>query len=97
MEYRNLGRTGLKVSEICLGTMTFGLYTDEAEADRMLGLSLDAGLNFVDTANAYIGGKSETIHELGRMLGRYVLQFRCSAEVGYAPCCIPLVSHSKHR
>lgn len=67
MEYRNLGRTGLKVSEICLGTMTFGLYTDEAEADRMLGLTIDAGVNFIDTANAYIGGKSETI--LGNTLG----------------------------
>lgn len=67
MEYRNLGRTGLKVSEICLGTMTFGLYTDEAEADRMLGLSMDAGVNFIDTANAYIGGKSEKI--LGNILG----------------------------
>jgi aryl-alcohol dehydrogenase-like predicted oxidoreductase len=68
MEYRNLGRTGLKVSEICLGTMTFGLYTDEAEADRMLGLTIDAGVNFIDTANAYIGGKSETI--LGNILGK---------------------------
>jgi len=67
MEYRSLGRTGLKVSEICLGTMTFGLYTEEAEADRMLGLSMDAGVNFIDTANAYIGGKSETI--LGNTLG----------------------------
>ncbi|MDA0349264.1 MAG: aldo/keto reductase [Verrucomicrobia bacterium] len=67
MEYRNLGRSGLKVSEICLGTMTFGLYTDEAEADRMLGLSIEAGVNFIDTANAYIGGKSETI--LGNILG----------------------------
>jgi aryl-alcohol dehydrogenase-like predicted oxidoreductase len=67
MEYRNLGRSGLKVSEICLGTMTFGLYTDQAEADRMLGLSIDAGVNFIDTANAYIGGKSETI--LGNTLG----------------------------
>ncbi|QXD22715.1 aldo/keto reductase [Opitutia bacterium ISCC 51] len=68
MEYRNIGRTGLKVSEICLGSMTFGLYTDETEADRMLGLSIDAGVNFVDTANAYIGGKSETI--LGNIMGK---------------------------
>lgn len=68
MEYRNLGRTGLKVSELCLGTMTFGLYTDETEADRMIGLSQDAGLNFIDTANAYNGGKSETI--LGKTLGK---------------------------
>ena len=69
MEYRNLGRCGLKVSEICLGAMTFGLYTDEAEADKMLGLSMDAGVNFIDTANAYNGGKSETI--LGNILGNH--------------------------
>ena len=68
MEYRNLGRTGLKVSEICLGTMTFGLYTEESEADKMLGLSIDAGVNFVDTANTYISGKSETI--LGNVMGK---------------------------
>jgi aryl-alcohol dehydrogenase-like predicted oxidoreductase len=67
MQYRNLGRTGLKVSEICLGTMTFGSYTDQAEADRMLGLAIDAGVNFVDTANAYTQGKSEEI--LGTVLG----------------------------
>ena len=47
--------------------MTFGLYTDEAEADRMLGLAIDAGVNFFDTANAYNGGKSEQI--LGNILG----------------------------
>jgi aryl-alcohol dehydrogenase-like predicted oxidoreductase len=68
MEYRNLGRSGLKVSEISLGTMTFGLYTDEAEANRILGLSIEAGVNFIDTANAYSGGKSETI--LGNILGQ---------------------------
>ena len=68
MEYRNLGRSGLKVSEICLGTMTFGLYTDKAEADRMVGLSMDAGINFIDTADAYVGGKSETI--LGQVLNK---------------------------
>ena len=67
MQYRNLGRTGLKVSEICFGTMTFGLYTDESEADHMLGLTMDAGVNFIDTANSYIEGKSEEI--LGSILG----------------------------
>ena len=67
MQYRNLGRTGLKVSEICLGTMTFGRYTDEMEADRMIGLAMDAGVNFIDTANTYIEGKSEEI--LGNVLG----------------------------
>ena len=52
MNYRRMGRTGLKVSELSLGTMTFGTYTDISEAERMLGLSFDAGLNFIDTADA---------------------------------------------
>jgi aryl-alcohol dehydrogenase-like predicted oxidoreductase len=67
MEYRRLGRTGLKVSEICLGTMTFGHGADQAEAERILGVALDAGCNFIDTANAYNGGVSETM--LGKALG----------------------------
>lgn len=67
MEYRRLGRTGLKVSEICLGTMTFGHGADQAEADRIVATSLDAGVTFFDTANAYNAGVSETM--LGKALG----------------------------
>lgn len=61
MQYRNLGRAGLKVSEICLGTMTFGNGADQAEATRMVGAAFDAGVNFFDTANSYVGGVSETM------------------------------------
>ena len=61
MEYRRMGRSGLKVSEICLGTMTFGHGTDQGEATRMVDLALDEGVNFFDTANAYGGGQSETM------------------------------------
>ncbi len=61
MDYRNLGRAGLKVSEICLGTMTFGNGADQAEASRMVALALDSGLTFIDTANSYVGGTSETM------------------------------------
>ena len=61
MDYRRLGRAGLKVSEICLGTMTFGNGADQDEADRMVGTALDAGVNFFDTANSYVGGVSETM------------------------------------
>ncbi len=69
MEYRRLGRSGLKVSEICLGTMTFGNGADDAEAARMVGAAFDAGVNFFDTANSYVGGVSETM--LGKaMKGR---------------------------
>jgi len=61
MEYRNLGRAGIKVSEICLGTMTFGNGADQDEATRMVHAALDGGVNFIDTANAYVWGKSEAM------------------------------------
>jgi aryl-alcohol dehydrogenase-like predicted oxidoreductase len=61
MEYRRLGRAGLKVSELCLGTMTFGNGAGQAEASRMVGTAIDAGVNFFDTANSYVGGVSETM------------------------------------
>jgi aryl-alcohol dehydrogenase-like predicted oxidoreductase len=67
MEYRRLGSSGLKVSEICLGTMTFGHGTDAAEAERIVHTSLDAGVTFFDTADGYSDGVSETM--LGRALG----------------------------
>ena len=66
MDYRRMGRSGLKVSEICLGTMTFGHGADEAEAGRILDACLDAGVNFIDTANSYNGGATESI--LGNIL-----------------------------
>jgi aryl-alcohol dehydrogenase-like predicted oxidoreductase len=61
MEYRNLGRAGLKVSEICLGTMTMGNGADQAESSRMVDVALAAGVNFFDTANSYVSGTSETM------------------------------------
>ena len=61
MKYRNMGRTGLKVSEICVGTMTFGRSTDQSEASKMVSLSLDLGVNFFDTADGYSDGESEII------------------------------------
>ena len=59
MEYRQMGRSGLKVSEICLGTMTFGNGADEAECKRLVDRSIDHGINFFDTANTYAGNLSE--------------------------------------
>jgi aryl-alcohol dehydrogenase-like predicted oxidoreductase len=71
MRYLPLGRTGLFVSELCLGTMTFGGSGEtmwarigelqQSDADRLVGHALDAGINFVDTANVYAGGVSEQI------------------------------------
>ncbi|WMS42497.1 aldo/keto reductase [Acuticoccus sp. MNP-M23] len=71
-----LGSTGLRVSEYCLGTMTFGTETgwgaDEAEAQRIFAAYTDAGGNFIDTANAYTGGTAE------RMVGKFVAGMRDS-------------------
>ena len=61
MEYRNLGRTGVKVSQLCLGTMMFGRSTSEDDSIAMIDHALGHGINFVDTANAYSAGASERI------------------------------------
>jgi aryl-alcohol dehydrogenase-like predicted oxidoreductase len=61
MEYRSLGRTGVQVSQLCLGTMTFGWKTEQQEAVRIVDRFLDAGGNFIDTANVYTKGTSESI------------------------------------
>jgi len=61
MEYRYFGRTGYKVSPLCLGTMNFGAATNEADSIRIIHAALDAGINFVDTANSYNDGQSEVI------------------------------------
>jgi aryl-alcohol dehydrogenase (NADP+) len=61
MDYRPLGRSGLKVSPLCLGTMMFGGPTDEAEAARIIGRARDGGVNFIDTADLYTEGRSEEI------------------------------------
>ena len=59
--YRRLGPSGIEVSTLCLGAMMFGDQADEAEADRIVRSARDAGINFIDTADAYGGGRSEEI------------------------------------
>lgn len=66
MEYRLLGRTGVRISPLCLGAWNFGDPTPEAEAIRMIHKALDAGINIVDTADEYAEGESERI--VGRAL-----------------------------
>ena len=70
MQYRKFGRTGLLVSELCLGTMTFGGSSgiwgqignlQQAEAEGLIGRALDAGINFIDTADVYSEGMSEVM------------------------------------
>jgi aryl-alcohol dehydrogenase-like predicted oxidoreductase len=66
MKYRSLGRTGVQVSELCLGTMAFGGDADAAEAARMFRAARDAGINFFDTADQYNAGRSEEV--LGELI-----------------------------
>ncbi|HEX4123505.1 MAG TPA: aldo/keto reductase [Tepidisphaeraceae bacterium] len=61
MQYRTLGRTGVKVYPLCLGTMNFGGRSDPAESARILDHYLEVGGNFVDTANVYNDGRSESV------------------------------------
>ena len=68
MEYRNLGRTGVKVSQLCLGTMMFGRSTSETDSIAIIEHALEQGVNFVDTANAYSAGASERF--VGKALER---------------------------
>ena len=63
MDYRDLGRTGVQVSPLCLGTMMFGAWgnTDHEDSARIIHRALDAGINFVDTADVYSRGESEEV------------------------------------
>jgi aryl-alcohol dehydrogenase-like predicted oxidoreductase len=72
MEYVNLGRTGLKVSRLCLGTMNFGPLTDEASSFAIMDRALDLGINFFDTANVYGWKLGEGITE--NIIGRWLAQ-----------------------
>ena len=89
MEYRSLGRTGVKVSPLCLGAMNFGGPTDEGASIAIIHRALDGGINFVDTADVYNGGESERI--VGKALkqdGRreqMVLATKVYGEVGVGP------------
>ena len=61
MQYKKMGRTGLKISEITLGTMIFGQQVDEAESLKIMDLAFEKGINSFDTADGYAGGRSEEI------------------------------------
>ena len=80
MKYRNLGKSGLKVSEICLGTMTFGNQIDEVESTRLIRWAIDVGINFIDTADMYVDGLTEEI--VGRALDGVRQSVVLSTKVG---------------
>jgi aryl-alcohol dehydrogenase-like predicted oxidoreductase len=87
MEYRNLGRSGVKVSPICLGTMMFGGPTDEPTAGRIIARAREVGINFIDTADVYTEGRSEEI--TGRAIkperDRWVLATKLANPSGAGP------------
>ncbi|GGA32235.1 aldo/keto reductase [Paenibacillus physcomitrellae] len=72
MEYTYLGRTGMKVSTLCLGTMNFGVDTEEKEAFRIMDAALDAGITFFDTANIYGWGENSGLTET--IIGKWFAQ-----------------------
>jgi aryl-alcohol dehydrogenase-like predicted oxidoreductase len=72
MEYTQLGRTGLSVSRLCLGTMNFGPVTNEEDSFKIMDQALDMGINFFDTANVYGWKKGEGITE--KIIGRWIAQ-----------------------
>src|SRR5215831_17661835 len=72
MQYARLGRTGLQVSRLCLGTMNFGPFTTEADSHKIMDRALEVGLNFFDTANVYGWKKGEGVTE--QIVGRWFAQ-----------------------
>lgn len=98
MKYKLLGRTGLLVSEFCLGTMTFGEHTKfkgigglrQPQAQELLKFAIDAGINFIDTANAYSAGNAEqmlgdSIKQLGLQRDALVIATKVRMRVGDGP------------
>ncbi|MEE4278291.1 MAG: NADP(H)-dependent aldo-keto reductase [Halieaceae bacterium] len=82
MEYRPLGRTDIKVSVICLGTMTFGEQNDYADAAKQLDYALDQGVNFIDAAEMYpVPPRPETQGETERLIGRWLRESGKRGEV----------------
>jgi aryl-alcohol dehydrogenase (NADP+) len=89
MEYTRLGRTGLQVSRICLGTMTFGLQVDEPGSRAILDHAHELGVTFLDTADAYpLGGDLTTVGRTEEILGRW-LQGRREQFVVATKCFAP--------
>ena len=87
MDYRTLGRSGIKVSRLCLGTMMLGGPTDEETSSRLIAKAAEAGINFIDTADGYNAGRSEEV--TGRAIGTkrhaWVLATKIANRVGQGP------------
>src|SRR5271154_1036580 len=91
MQYTKFGRAGLRVSRLCLGTMTFGLQCDEAQSHAILDAAAEGGIDFLDTANVYpLGGDRSTVGRTEEIVGgwlqgkreRFVLATKCVGPMG---------------
>ena len=93
MEYRSLGRTGVQVSPLCLGTMMFGAWgnTDHDDSIRIIHRALDAGINFVDTADVYSAGESEEI------VGKATEGSAAATSCWPRRSCVPMDEDPNHR
>src|ERR1700736_1594717 len=77
MQYKKFGRTGLTVSRLCLGTMTFGLQIEEDVSRSILDKAADAGVNFIDTADVYpLGGDEQLAGRTEEIVGRWLKRKR---------------------
>jgi len=94
MEYVKFGRTGLRVSRLCLGTMTFGLQCDEATSHAIMDTAAAGGIDFIDTADVYpLGGGPNTAGRTERIVGgwlkgkrqQYILATKCVGAMGPKP------------
>src|SRR5215211_1532964 len=94
MDHRRLGRTGLKVSRACLGTMTFGLQCDEPQSVAILDRAAELGVTFLDTADVYpLGGDRTTVGKTEEIIGRwlhgrrddYIVATKCFGAMGRHP------------
>src|SRR3984893_740833 len=94
MKHVNLGRTGLRISRLCLGTMTFGLQCDEATSHRILDTAAEGGVDFLDTADVYpLGGDHATAGRTEQILGgwlkgkrqQFVVATKCVGQMGPKP------------
>src|ERR1700761_5950977 len=94
MDHPRVGRTGLSVSRLCLGTMTFGLQCDEATSTAILDTAFEGGVTFIDTADVYpLGGDLSTVGRTEEIIGRWlpgrrddvVLATKCVGPTGRHP------------
>jgi len=83
MNYRTLGQSGLKVSALTLGTMMFGEQTSTEDSLRIIDKAWDQGINFIDTADLYTGGRSEEI--VGEAIARNRQDWVVASKVGFGP------------